>query len=97
MAPVGQACLIGDRRRYVTALITLDPSWAASSEVRAAVRAAVDDVNTMVATHERIVGFELLAVPWTEESGELTPTLKKKRSVILERNAAAIARLYPES
>ena len=43
---------------------------------------------------EQIKKFELLPAEWTIESGELTPTLKLKRKVMLEKYKAVIERLY---
>jgi len=47
-----------------------------------------------LAKYERVRKFELLPVPFTIESGEVTPTLKLKRKVIEERYKAAIDKFY---
>ena len=109
---IGQACVVGDRRPYVAALIVLDgesaPAWArqnrlASSELadlatdpRAGdeVQHAVDEANQHVSHAERIKRFDILPTEWTVDSEELTPTLKLKRRVILEKYAEEIERLY---
>ncbi len=111
---IGQALAIGDRRKYITALLVLDPLtaplWAkqrgieAASldelerrpEVLAEVQRAVDAANEHLARVEQVKRFLLLAGQWTPETGELTPTMKLKRRVILERNAGAIEAMYAD-
>ena len=109
---IGQACAIGDRRNYVTALLVLDgeaaPVWAQQHGVRTAdlaelaahpqvladVAAGVRRANQGLARVEQVRRFTLLPAEWTAETGELTPTLKRRRRVIAERYAADIQRLY---
>jgi long-chain acyl-CoA synthetase len=109
---IGQACAIGDRRNYVTALLVLDgeaaPVWAqqhgvrtgdlaelaAHPQVLAEVAAGVRRANQDLARVEQVRRFTLLPAEWTAETGELTPTLKRRRRVIAERYAADIERLY---
>jgi long-chain acyl-CoA synthetase len=43
---------------------------------------------------EQIKKFELLPNEWSVNGGEMTPTLKLKRKVILEKYRDAIARIY---
>ena len=43
---------------------------------------------------EQVKRFELLPDEWTINSGELTPTLKLKRKIIMEKYAAVIGRIY---
>ena len=45
---------------------------------------------------EQIKKFEITDHDWTVESGELTPTLKLKRKVILEKNKKLIEKIYKE-
>ncbi len=106
---ISQAVVIGDRRPYLVALITLDPDEAPafaekhglavedlpeSEEMRAEVQAAVDAVNAKVGPVEQIKRFKILPHDLTQETGELTPTLKVKRNVVNEKNAAEIDALY---
>jgi long-chain acyl-CoA synthetase len=65
------------------------------STVLAEVQRAVDAANQHLARVEQVKRFVLLAEQFTPESGELTPTLKLKRRVILERHAEEIEALYP--
>ncbi len=109
---IGQACVIGDRRPYLSALLVLDGQvaavWAqkrgiaaaspadlsANPQVVAEVERTVEAVNQRVSRHEQIKRFHILPVEWTAESEELTPTLKLKRRVILEKYAEVIEELY---
>jgi long-chain acyl-CoA synthetase len=43
---------------------------------------------------EQVKKFELLPQEWSVDSGELTPTLKLKRKVIMEKYKDAIERIY---
>ncbi|HEY2599942.1 MAG TPA: AMP-dependent synthetase/ligase [Thermoleophilaceae bacterium] len=106
---ISQAVVVGDRRPYLVALITLDPEElpafaeqhglepedvAASEEMRAEVQRAVDVVNSSVGRVEQIKMFTILPHDLSQETGELTPTLKVKRNVVGEKFAGEIEALY---
>jgi long-chain acyl-CoA synthetase len=106
---ISQAVVIGDRRPYLVALITIDPEEAPafaeehglkvedlpeSEEMRAEVQSVIDEVNAKVGPVEQIKKFKILPHDLTQETGELTPTLKVKRNVVNEKNAAVIDSLY---
>lgn len=55
---------------------------------------AVDDANKAVSKAESIRKFRILDRDFTEEGGELTPTLKLKRAVILKEHSADLTALY---
>ena len=63
-------------------------------EILAAVQAAVDDANASVSRAEAIKRFRILPVDFSQEGGELTPTLKLKRSRVLDRYAGEVEALY---
>ncbi len=92
-AAISQALVVGDRRPYVAALITLsedvDPAGAAP-----AVQRAVDEVNSNLSRYEQIKRFTILPRDFTLEAGEVTPTLKLKRRVCLEHFSEEIEALY---
>ena len=54
----------------------------------------VDSFNKFFNNVEQVKKFELLPNEWTIESGELTPTLKLKRKVIMEKYKYAYDRIY---
>jgi long-chain acyl-CoA synthetase len=55
---------------------------------------AVDAANKAVSRAEAIKKFRILSTDFTEQGGELTPSLKLKRSVVMERYAADVNSLY---
>ncbi|MGH9588601.1 MAG: AMP-dependent synthetase/ligase, partial [Acidobacteriaceae bacterium] len=56
----------------------------------------VDNVNATLANFETIKRFQLVPEEWSMDSGELTPTLKLRRRVILDRYAPDIAAFYAD-
>jgi long-chain acyl-CoA synthetase len=56
----------------------------------------VREANCGLANFETIKRFRLVAEEWTQESGELTPSMKLKRRVIADRYAALISELYAD-
>jgi long-chain acyl-CoA synthetase len=64
------------------------------AEVRALYRAEVDRANADLARYEQIKRFALIDRELSPEAGELTPTLKVKRRVVMERFAPVIEELY---
>ncbi|HYZ09476.1 MAG TPA: long-chain fatty acid--CoA ligase [Pseudonocardiaceae bacterium] len=64
------------------------------ADLRAEVQAAVDDANRSVSHVEGIKEFRILPVDFTEDTGELTPTLKLKRSVVEKSFSGEIDAIY---
>jgi len=94
---ISNVIIIGDRRPYLTALITVDPETTAgmsAEAVQAAVQAAVDEANAKQARIRQLKKFVILDEPLTIENGELTPTLKVKRKIVRERFADKIEDMY---
>jgi long-chain acyl-CoA synthetase len=93
---VSQALVIGDRRPFVTALITLDEAEIAKAngDVHSLIERVVDEVNSDLSRYEQIKRFAIVSREFSAEEGEVTPTLKLKRRVIEERFAEEIERLY---
>ncbi len=109
---ISQAVVIGDRRPYLVALVTLDPeeapalaeqlgvegadvaAMAQDERVRAEIQKTLDDVNSHVGPVEQIKRFEILDHDLSQETGELTPTLKVKRNVVHEKYADVVDRIY---
>lgn len=60
----------------------------------AAVQDAVDEANKAVSKAESIRKFTILPGEWTEEGGQLTPSLKLKRNVVVREARADIEALY---
>ena len=95
---VSQALVIGDRRPFLTALITLDESETEKldegADVRALIQEVVDDVNRDKASFEQVKRFTILPRDFSAELDEVTPTLKLKRKVCAEHFADEIDALY---
>jgi long-chain acyl-CoA synthetase len=96
---IGQACVIGDRRPYMVALLVLDPDTAAGldpadAEVVARVQDEVDAANAHLARVEQVKRFRVLSAEWLPGGDELTPTMKLKRRPIAEKYAGEIDALY---
>ncbi|GGX03152.1 AMP-dependent synthetase/ligase [Streptomyces chryseus] len=103
---VSHVVMVGDRRPYPVALVTLDAQevagWAAREgrdpgdreALRAVVQEAVDAANARVSRPARIRAFAVLDEDFTVDAGVLTPTLKVRRRAVAERYAAEIEALY---
>ncbi|GAA4112465.1 AMP-dependent synthetase/ligase [Nocardioides fonticola] len=63
-------------------------------DLRAEIEAGVEEANKAVSRAESIRRFAILAEEWTEEGGQLTPSLKLKRQVVMREQRAEVAALY---
>jgi long-chain acyl-CoA synthetase len=111
---VAQAALVGDRHKFISALISPNfialELWAAQNGIAASSRAGlvadarvvalyagiVSEANATLANFETVKRFRIVADEWTQESGELTPSMKLKRRVLTAQYAAVIAELYAD-
>ena len=107
---VSQAVVIGEKRRFLTALLTLDPEAAKAfaqehglegqtlhehPTLLAHLQKEIDEkVNSLFARVEHVRAFRVLPRDFTVEDGELTPTLKIKRRVINDHFADEIESMY---
>jgi long-chain acyl-CoA synthetase len=106
---ISQAVVVGDKRPYLIALVTLDPEEAQafsaehgipaedlpqSDAMRAELQTAVDEVNSHVGRVEQIKKFEILPHDFSQETGEMTPSLKVKRNVVNDKYADIVDRVY---
>jgi long-chain acyl-CoA synthetase len=91
---VSHAVVIGDRRPYLTALITLDDDARQLPHAEERIQALVDEVNGELSRFEQIKRFRILPRDFSADEGEITPTLKLKRKVVQEHFAADIDDLY---
>lgn len=108
---VSQAIVIGDKRKFLSALITLDveASTVFAQEkslpeenlykdevVRMEIQLAIEEVNSHLARVENIRKFEILPRDLTVDDGELTPTLKLVRHIIAKNWSTTIEEIYAE-
>jgi long-chain acyl-CoA synthetase len=110
---INQACVIGDRRKHLTALLTIDSdnlkeyadengiSFQSLEElvkderIIALLEGEVEQKNQSFATFETIKRFRIVD-EFTIENSLLTPTMKVKRNVVMEKYADLIEEMYPE-
>ena len=108
---VSQCVVVGDRKPYLVALVTLDPEDAAAyakehglpddpaqlatnAEVRKAIEDHVATINEKFARVEQVKKVAILPRDLSQETGELTPTLKVKRAVVASKHEDEIEKLY---
>jgi long-chain acyl-CoA synthetase len=107
---VAECVVIGDRRKYLSMLVWLEPDASKrfldqkggaagdalheSPELRAEVQRAVDAANETLARVEQIKKITLCARPLSIDTGELTPTLKVKRNKVAANFAKEIDAMY---
>ncbi len=70
---------------------------AQDPQLREEIQQAVDEANKAVSQAEAIKKFTILAEDWTEAGGQLTPSLKLKRNLVMTECAGQIADLYAGS
>jgi len=110
---IEQAAIIGDNRKYLSALIVPTfaslEAWAGENGVAFANRAElikkpgvinlytkeIDEKMKDYGRVEQIRKFTLLENEWSQNTGELTPTLKMKRKVLNDKFGPVIEAMYP--
>jgi long-chain acyl-CoA synthetase len=108
---ISQAVVVGDGRKFLTALLALDseaveaamggPDGHGATEVLAThplveqeITRAVERLNADRAPAERLKAWRILPRELTVAGGELTPTLKVKRAVVVERFRELVEEMY---
>jgi long-chain acyl-CoA synthetase len=109
---ISQVMVHGDKRKFLSALVTLNDEavrkWAADAgvalgprphedaRVRARIQQAVDALNAKQASYSTIKKFAILPADFTQEAGELTPTLKVKRKHCTQKYKDLLDAFYAE-
>ncbi len=106
------AVLVGEGRRFLSALIVLDEEnvakfaqdrhiacatyaeMAANRKIQELIRTEIDRVNAQISRVESVRKFRVLPRRLYEEDGEVTPTMKVKRSSICSRYADLVKSMY---
>jgi long-chain acyl-CoA synthetase len=70
------------------------PALARDERVRALIQAELDAANAKYARVEQVKRFFILDHDLSQETGELTPTLKVKRNVVYDLYAERFDELY---
>src|SRR6185436_2292539 len=110
---VSQAVMYGDRRPYPVMLVTLDEeqvvpraqgiedtsvaALARDPKVHELIQSELDRANAKYASVEQVKRFFILDHDLSQETGELTPTLKVKRNIVNEKYADAFDALYRDA
>ncbi len=109
---VSQVMVHGDKRKFLSALITLNEEnarkWASEHGLPAGeglhrdpalvarLQQSIDALNARQPSYATIKKFAILPRDFAQETGELTPTLKVKRKVVTEKHRAALDAFYAE-
>jgi len=109
---VSQVMVHGDKRKFLSAIVTLNEEtarkWAtengvppgaalhADPKVKARIQQAIDALNAKQASYATVKRFAIVAKDFTQETGELTPTLKVKRKVVTQKYQALLDSFYAE-
>lgn len=103
---IAHAVVVGDRRPYLTALLFLEegtetmPAGEAESVGDASIRerltTLVERANGKMSKSEAIKRFQIVRAGMTPESGLVTPTLKVRRQVVIDRFRGLIDKLYAD-
>jgi long-chain acyl-CoA synthetase len=109
---LSQVMIHGDKRKFLSALVTLNEEnarkWASENGVPAAaplheeprviarIQKAIDALNAKQASYSTVKRFAILPKDFAQETGELTPTLKVKRKVVTQRHLALLDAFYRE-
>jgi long-chain acyl-CoA synthetase len=103
---VSQVVVFGDKRPHCVALVTLSETAirrfgngdgaraAISPQARAALAESIEALNRTLASFETIKNFAILPRDFTEDMGEITPSLKVRRDVVQARFASVLNALY---
>ena len=106
---ISQVCMVGDGKKYFSALVTLSEMTLKELNDRAGakngkivtdaqtvqlVQKYVTELNQTLASYEQIKKFSILANEFSIIDNEMTPTLKMKRNVIEKRYQDVIQQMY---
>ncbi|HET7387888.1 MAG TPA: long-chain fatty acid--CoA ligase [Nocardioidaceae bacterium] len=70
------------------------PDLVDDPDLRAEIQQAIDSANLAVSQAESVRRFAILPDRWTEDGGQLTPSLKLRRTVVLRETRSAVEALY---
>ncbi|MDP7033836.1 MAG: AMP-dependent synthetase/ligase [Planctomycetota bacterium] len=108
---ISQVVVVGDKRKFLSALITLDreglsETWegelpegealTTDPTIHQRLQGYIDEANQELASYETVKKFSILPEDFTVDSGELTPSLKVKRRIIQKRYEGLIDAFYEE-
>ena len=86
---IHEAVVVGDAKKFIGALIIPE-----GDATQAEIAAEVERVNGTLAQFEKIKRFELIPNDLSVENGTLTPSLKVKRKVVVERYRDLLEKMF---
>lgn len=75
---------------------TTDEEMIQNKDIIMRFRKEIDKYNATLGDYEQVKKFELIAKEWTIESGEMTASLKPRRSKIMANYADLVEKIYAE-
>lgn len=94
---IENALVYGDKKKYVVALLQVNTATTTEltdHELEEQVRTHLAEVNTKLASHESIKKFSIVKDEWSVENGLLTPSLKVKRKLLIQKYLEILESLY---
>lgn len=106
---ISQVCLVGDNRKYFSALVTLSEATLLDLKAKSGatrdgvvcdgdtlkeVQKQFDTVNKSLASFEQVKRFTIIDREFAINEGEMTPTMKMKRNIIEQRFKPLIDQMY---
>ena len=107
---ITQSVLYGDGRKFLSAIVAIDPArlneeakslnltlnedLTKCSNANKIIQDAIDSKNEELASFERVRKFVLIPRPLSVDDGELTPSLKVRRSILAEKHKDSLDALY---
>jgi len=106
---IEQIMVIGEHQKMPAALIQVDVDfvheWAkkhqhtienlgTDEKLIARIQKEIDHSNSYFGKWEQIKKFEITPSQWTVDSGHLTPTMKMRRKIILEKHQDLVGKIY---
>ena len=88
---IEQACVFGEQKNYIAALIILSPDSKASNED---IQKYINEINKDLTQPEKIKKFTFIDDPFTIENNLMTPTMKVRRHEVQKKYQNQIDQLF---
>ena len=88
---IEQACVFGEQKNYIAALIILSPDSKASNED---IQKYINEINKDLTQPEKIKKFTFIDEPFTIENNLMTPTMKVRRHEVQKKYQNQIDQLF---
>ncbi len=94
---VSQVVVLGDRKPYLVALVTINMDHAqghSPEAIEEKIARSIDEANKLLPRYEQVKKFHILPEEFSVESGDMTPTMKIKRNVVMKKHHELVEALY---